>query len=542
MSKVFSFIKRRKVLIIVLAIIIIIVAVVANFISSATQAVTGMLSTPSVTTLVRQDIENVIVATGSTASTERRIVVGTGVAGTEFVAVNVEVGDEVSQDEILAQLNDDPVYEQIEAAQESYSDRKTDIANSDAITDHNLSVAQNTLTDAQNSYNEAKAKYLADQQVYTDRKAALNSTLATQTTAANTQIPTLLAAWAAAQTPPLTQVESFEAELNAAYNALTDPEKEDFTNLTVETYNNIASLRAAIQQTSSEIAMIDIESQNLLNTFSAQETNYLNSIEQAQNSLTLQGLQAQSTDSTNSRTLEDLSEGIADAEESMEDTFIRSPINGVVTELNYDTGDTLGTSALCTIQDLDNLQISTTVASYDVVRLSEGMQAVITTDSTGEVELMGTVTEISPISVDASGNFSVTISVDETNENLRAGVPAQVTFLIESSPDTYAVPIDAVVERDGSQYIYVYDSMPTPEQALLGEEDGRRMIQVATGLESDYLVEIISAELTDGMIVLDDPNSLNVQDLMDGALMITAPGVGGGTPAGGGGGPAGGQR
>ncbi len=543
MSKVASFIKKRKVLLIVLTIIVIIIAVVVNFISSAATAVTGMLSMPSVTTLSRQNVENVIVATGSTASSETRIVVATGTAGSELIAVNIEVGDSVSNNEILAQLDDETVYDKIESAQESYSDKRTDIAYSDAITDHNLAVSQNSVTDAQTAYTDAKTKYENDQQENANKRAALQTNLTSQTKTVNTQIETLLLSWATADgSIDLSKPELFETELTKAYNLLSSIEQQDDTILTAQTYNSISMLRASLQSISSEIAMLESESEALLNSFSTQETQLLNSIEQAQNSLTTQSLQAQSGDSTNSRTLEDLNESIVDAQAELDDTYIRSPIDGVVTELNYEVGDTLGTSALCTIQNLSDMQIYTTVASYDVVNLTEGMQAVITTDSTGDVELMGTITEISPIAVDASGSFSVEISIDSENENLRVGVPAQVTFILDSSPDTYAVPIDAVVEQDGSSYIYVYDTMPTAEQAALGEDDGRRMIQVATGLEADYLIEIISPELFDGMIVLDDPQGFNVASFsgMDGALMVTGPGAGGGAPAGGGG--AGGGR
>ncbi len=107
--------------------------------------------------------------------------------------------------------------------------------------------------------------------------------------------------------------------------------------------------------------------------------------------------------------------------------------------------------------------------------------------------------------------------------------------MLEAATNAYAVPIDAIVEMNGSSFIYVYDTMPTTEQLAMGEEDGRRMVRVETGLESDYLVEITSTELFDGMIVLDDPLGINVStammEQMPGGIMISD----GGPPSGGGG-------
>ncbi len=236
--------------------------------------------------------------------------------------------------------------------------------------------------------------------------------------------------------------------------------------------------------------------------------------------------------------VETAEDSLETAENALDDYYVRSPISGVVTALNFDEGDYLS-GALCTVQNLSSFEIVTTVASYDVVNLSEGMRAVITTDSTGDVEIAGSIHSISPIAVDESGNFEIVVRLSESHPNLRAGVPSKITFVLEENSNVFAVPIDAVMEENGQKYVYVYDERPTPEQLALGEQDGRRRLDVTTGMETAYLVQIISDELHEGMLILDDPMGLNISVAQDPMLLMTGPTEGGSPPAGGGGGPRG---
>ena len=47
-----------------------------------------------------------------------------------------------------------------------------------------------------------------------------------------------------------------------------------------------------------------------------------------------------------------------------------------------------------------------------------------------------------------------------------------------------------------------------------------REIVVQTGMESDYLIEIISDELHDGMQILNDPEGRNVSNANFGGMMV----------------------
>ncbi len=548
MSKFKSFVKKRRVLIIVLVIIIIIIAVVANFINSASQMAQMLVQQPSISGLSRQSLENVIVASGTTASSDSRSAVvsgSTATANAKITAINVEVGDVVTEGQILATLDDEAAMDNIENANEKYSDTVTDITESGRLTDHNLAIAQDAYNDAVNSYNEQKAAYNAQADPLKASIAALNAEITNITTATGEQVAQALTAWGQTVDPTI-PLDGLQAAVTALYNTFDDAAKADLTNaLTVNTYNTVTSLQQQLATKTADNQKLIAEQQATLDKitaeFSATETQLLKSVETAQNSLTQQTIQSETSDIQNARNLEDLNEAIVDAQESIEDTYIRSPMSGVVTALNFREGEVLS-GALGTIQNLTAMEINLSIPSYDAVVLQVGMAAEITTDSTGDNVLQGVIESISPIAMDQQGNFSVTVSITSTDENLRAGVPAEISFMIDKVDDVYAVPLDAVVEEDGSYYVYVYDTMPTAEQSALGEQDGRRKIKVSTGMETDYMVQITSTELADGMLILEDPLGLNVQSNMFDSMMggnvvvATETGPAGGPPAGGSGG------
>ncbi len=545
MSKFKRFVKRKKGLIIFLVVAIIIVAIAFNIISSFSSAAATALSVPSISQLVRQDLSNVIMASGNTSAVDVRQVqaqVSSAQGGYKIETIDVEVGDAVIEGQVIATLDTQDAKDGIVTAQESVDDAYAGITDANEQAAFDLGVAQRQLTDAQNQYNITK-------QNHEDNLTVLNANLAAAQKAYNEElalqkavIDPLLTAYGATLTPPLTDLAQIETQLQANYDALTSTQQKTPTEPAhieiVKTYTDtIAARNAALSPLSQQVQTAQTAIDQAVSTYETQERQNSLSIESASEQVTRTQMNTQGVDTAITQ-YDTAQTQLETAQETLDDLYIYAPINGVVTQLNYEEGDTIS-SALCTVQNLSEMQISTTVASYDVVKLHKGMQAVITTDSTGDEELSGYIQSVSPIAIDAAGNFEVVVRLNESNENLRAGVPSKITFLIEQSTDVFAVPFDAVVEEDGEKFIYVYDERPTQEQLMLGEEDGRRKLSVTTGLETDYYVEIKSSELKEGMFIMDDPLGLNVAPVQDMFTMFeTGPGGGdmpeGVPPAGGG--------
>lgn len=150
-----------------------------------------------------------------------------------------------------------------------------------------------------------------------------------------------------------------------------------------------------------------------------------------------------------------------------------APMSGTVTAVGVETGDNYQGEEMFEISDCSNLQVSTTVSEYDIAKVKKGQKVVILTDATDDTELQGT------------------ISMNDKNENLRVGMTAKCSIILEEAEDVYAVPYDAIhTNSNGDTVLYVQDGTSQKE------------VSVTKGMESDYYVEVSGDELSENLQVI----------------------------------------
>ena len=202
---------------------------------------------------------------------------------------------------------------------------------------------------------------------------------------------------------------------------------------------------------------------------------------------------------------------------TLEDATITAPVSGVVTAVYAKVGEP-GNGLLFVVEDTQSLKINTKIKEYDVANIREGMPVVIKSDATGEQEISGTVTYIAPAAVkteagntqtggnDSNVEFEAEVQVNDPNCGLRIGMNTRLTVLLEEKQDVFGVPYDAVVEKaDGSTVVYA-----AVEQQNSGKNSSYVVteIPVTTGLETDFYIEISGGEVTPGMAVISNPQSV----------------------------------
>lgn len=202
---------------------------------------------------------------------------------------------------------------------------------------------------------------------------------------------------------------------------------------------------------------------------------------------------------------------------TLEDATITAPVSGVVTAVYAKVGEP-GNGLLFVVEDTQSLKINTKIKEYDVANIREGMPVVIKSDATGDQEISGTVTYIAPAAVkteagntqtggnDSNVEFEAEVQVNDPNCGLRIGMNTRLTVLLEEKQDVFGVPYDAVVEKaDGSTVVYA-----AVEQQNSGKNSSYVVteIPVTTGLETDFYIEISGGEVTPGMAVINNPQSV----------------------------------
>ena len=132
-----------------------------------------------------------------------------------------------------------------------------------------------------------------------------------------------------------------------------------------------------------------------------------------------------------------------------------SPIDGVISTLNFKEGNTIGTDkAIATIVDPKQLQIIVPVDELDIQKVKVGQNANIAIDAVKGKTYSGTVQKISQTGKTTNNvtTYDVTVSISNA-EDLKPNMNANVTIAVESKENVLTVPVEALIQRNGKQYV-----------------------------------------------------------------------------------------
>ena len=245
---------------------------------------------------------------------------------------------------------------------------------------------------------------------------------------------------------------------------------------------------------------------------------------------------------------------VNEAEENLRLTRITSPMNGIVSKLPIEVGETvLGTSQfqgteILRVADLSNMEVKVDVNENDIIRISKGDTALIDVDSYSYMDktFKGVVTQIAntandKISADAVTEFEVLIRilpssyedlVKEQGEKypFKPGMTASVDIITETRKDVLSLPLSSVTTRslddEGSDSEESKDD--DEEEELLDEEllevvfviEEGKVVQteVETGISDFERIEILKG-VEEGQEVVSGPFLAVSKRLKDGDVV-----------------------
>ena len=361
-----------------------------------------------------------------------------------------------------------------------------------------LTAAQEQLRTARETYVQQKANFQSIEDSYNQAMTNYQSQLASIASSASAAQSGVASAQSG--------VATAEAQLDAAKDARNGSSLSQ-----LEQGIDSASRSVDSAQLQEEVAKAQQDAaEQSADTAKAQQSAAENSIEQQIETLkdNLIGSQI-SAESTKSQEI-----AIQSLQQTLEDATITAPVSGVVTAVYAEVGEP-GNGLLFVIEDTDSLKISTEIKEYDIGSVQVGMPVIIKSDATGDKEIAGTVTYIAPAakktetgttltSDDSTVEFEAEVQVDDADSGLRIGMNTRLTVLLEERDNVYGVAYDAVVEKaDGSQVLYAVQPEENKKNGYVVEE-----VPVTTGLETDFYIEVSGDGITDGLVIVSDPQSV----------------------------------
>ena len=189
------------------------------------------------------------------------------------------------------------------------------------------------------------------------------------------------------------------------------------------------------------------------------------------------------------------------AQMAMDYATVTAPISGTVTMVNANVGSFATASApMFEIANVDTLEISTGINEQNVSKIKIGQEVLLKIHSVSDKWMSGTITEISKVMNAQTKNYPVTIALANKDDDLVAGMYAEVQVAVEHAEDVLVIPVDAIVYKEAKPVAFIAQAAGTvKEKALtLGINDGDYYV-VTKGLQAgDQIVVKGNGNLVEG--------------------------------------------
>ena len=467
--------KKLRIILILLILFLVIFGGIRMLSGKMNQTLEQMANTSQVETVKRRDLSDFISLTGTVEGASKTNV--TSKANAEVKQVHVSVGDEVKEGDVLCTFDSKKIKEQISSAKDSIKKEEaissnTKKQNKEALQDAK-EAQQAELSSAGQSIQEAQEEYQAAAQSIADARALQD-----------TKRENLAAAEKA-----LKKAEKYAKKHPKDENGKKALEEANTIYASIQA--EIDGLEQQIQETEGSLPELSHAISSAQNTYNSTKSATDKTIRDAQNTIDMEKYQISESD---------LDQTLKELKEQLKDCEILSPCSGVVTAVNISVGDqnTPG-EVLLTIEDTSSMKINASVAEDDILRIEEGLPAIITTSATKEKEWNGSVGRVVRVKNKSTGSpeegtvvsdYAAEINIPKSE--LLVGMNAKVKVILQEKKDVLAVPYD-VIRTDEKEQTYVLLAQP--------EEDGSMTAvrcNVLTGDEVDYYTEIVGGDLQEG--------------------------------------------
>ncbi len=189
----------------------------------------------------------------------------------------------------------------------------------------------------------------------------------------------------------------------------------------------------------------------------------------------------------------------------LENTYLRSPINGVVTARNYDKGDMYNMATpIFVVEQIQPVKMLVNISESLFTQVSKGIEFDITVDAYPNEVFKGKVDLIYPTVSSTTHTFPVEVICQNSDQRLRPGMFARVTGSFGTNHHV-VVPDIAVVKQQGSGEHFIYlvnaDNTVTYTKVELGRRLGNRY-EITSGIkEGDKIVIEGQVRLKNGISV-----------------------------------------
>lgn len=188
---------------------------------------------------------------------------------------------------------------------------------------------------------------------------------------------------------------------------------------------------------------------------------------------------------------------LQNAQNQLAKCTITAPISGTVGDVAVTVGQMIGTgSKVAVITDASNLEVEISVSESDISYIQKGNAVQVYIKAAQDDAFSGVVDSIAAVTESGKSGYCVKIDLSNVNGKIKSGMFAEVVLNTQSSYQTLALPVNAVITKAGQSVVYVPN-----------EEGRAHQIEVTTGISGKEYIEITGG-IEAGQEVITSGNTL----------------------------------
>lgn len=174
----------------------------------------------------------------------------------------------------------------------------------------------------------------------------------------------------------------------------------------------------------------------------------------------------------------------------LQDTVIKSPINGSVAAINIKENEFASNSQpAMRVVNIDKLTVNVGVTEELINKIQQGQEVQVVVRAAMDDSIKGIIKGVSPVPDLKTQLYPVEIEIKNSNDLLKGGMFAEIAFTTEKRENVLAVPSDVIINKNNKNYVYVVkNNIASLKEVKVGLDNGK-YVEVISGLnEEDKII------------------------------------------------------
>jgi RND family efflux transporter MFP subunit len=187
------------------------------------------------------------------------------------------------------------------------------------------------------------------------------------------------------------------------------------------------------------------------------------------------------------------------------DTEIRTPIAGIVTEINAKVGEVVsGQMAAVSVAQLDPVVVKPRVSEYLINRFSINQEVAISIPAASNEPYQGMVNAIAPVPAAGTMTYPMEIEIGNQDGLIKAGMFAEINLTTETRRNVLVVPSEAVVIREGRTVLFLVEGHRAVMREVIVGIDNGQSAEIVYGVNAGHRIIFRGQDFLEDGSLIDD--------------------------------------